>query len=90
MDAVSQVDVPMPRRAEKSAIALGSAPISVAGRLVLGIGLGFNHHAIEKAAIWQTPAQPATNELWSHFMGWTLKKSTGEQAYKTGQKGRKA
>ena len=52
--------------------------------IVLGIGLGFNDHAPEQAAVVLAFHQPAADELRSNDLGWTAEEGLRESGDNVG------
>ena len=66
VDAIGQIDVPMARRAKQGGVAFSAAAKAMAGGLLLGISLGFHHHAPQQAAVWLAFHQAAADEFRTH------------------------
>ena len=53
--------------------------VTVTSGIVLGIGLGFNDHAPEQAAVFLAFHQPAAHQIGAHDLSRTGKKLSGSE-----------
>ena len=63
VNAVAHIDIPMPWVPKQRFIAGSAAAVAVAGGVVLGIRLGFHHHAPQQPAVCLAIHQQTTDEL---------------------------
>ena len=63
VDAIAHIDVKPPWLTKERLVAGGAAAIAVAGGVVLGIRLRFDHHTPEQAAVCLAFHQPAGTQL---------------------------
>lgn len=69
MDAMTDVNVEAPGRAEQRFVGGGAAPVAMAGGLALAVGLGFHHQAPEEATILTALPQHAAHQVGAHPIG---------------------
>ena len=69
VNAVDDIDIKTPWLTKQRFVAGGAAAVAVAGGVVLGIRLGFHHHAPEQAAVLLAFHQQAADELGSDQLG---------------------
>ena len=78
VDAVAHIHIETPWLTKERFVAGGAAAEAVAGGVVLGIRLGFNHHAPKQAAILLVFHQQATDEVGGDQLGRAGEEGLGE------------
>ena len=79
VNAIAHIDVKTPWLTEERFAAWGAAAEAVAGGVVLGIRLGFHHHAPEQAAVPLAFHQQATNQVGGDQLGGAGEEGLGER-----------
>ena len=79
VNAIAHIHVKPPRLTKERFIAGGAAAITVAGRVVLRIRLGFHHHAPKQAAVLLAFHQQATNQVGGDQLGGAGEEGLGER-----------
>ena len=79
VDAIAHIHVKPPRLPKQGFVAGGAAAIAVAGGVVLGIRLGFHHHAPKQAAVLLAFHQQATNQVGGDQLGGAGEETLGEE-----------
>ena len=69
VNAIAHLDVKTPWLTKECFVAGGAAAVAVAGGVVLGIRLGFHHHAPKQAAVLLAFHQQATNQVGGDQLG---------------------
>ena len=78
VNAIAHIDIKPPRLSEESFVAGGAAAVAVAGRLLLGIRLGFHNHAPQEIAIGLAFHQQAADQLGGNLLGGAGEEGLGE------------
>ena len=78
VNAIAHIDVKTPWLTKERFVAWGAAAEAVAGGVVLGIRLGFHHHAPEQAAVLLPFHQQATDEVGGDQLGGAGEEGLGE------------
>ena len=84
MNAIAHNHVKPPRLTKERFVAGGAATVAVTGRVILGIRLGFHHHAPEQAAVPLAFHQQAADELGGNLLGGAAEEGLGEGLGKRG------
>ena len=79
VDAIAHIHIETPWLTKERFVAGGAAAVAVARRLILGIRLGFHHHAPERAAILLVFHQQATDEVGGDQLGRAGEEGLGER-----------
>ena len=79
VDAIAHINVKTPWLTKERFVAGGAAAEAVAGGVVLGIRLGFHHHAPKQAAVLLAFHQQATNQVGGDQLGGAGEKGLGER-----------
>ena len=87
VNAIAHIDVKTPWLTEERFVAWGAAAEAVAGGVVLGIRLGFHHHAPQQAAVLLAFHQPATNQVGGDQLGGAGEEGLGERWEALGGRG---
>ena len=69
VNAIADIHIKPPRLTKERFVAWGATAEAVAGGVVLGIRLGFHHHAPEQAAVCLAFHQQATDEVGGDQLG---------------------
>ena len=75
---LARLHIKMPWLTKERFVAGGAAAVAVAGGVVLGIRLGFHHHAPKQAAVLLAFHQQATNQVWGNHLGRAGEEGLGE------------
>ena len=78
VDAVADIHIKMPWLTEQGFVLRRTAAETVTSGIVLGIGLGFNDHAPEQAAVVLAFHQPAANQLRGNHLGRAAEEAVGQ------------
>ena len=78
VDAVAHNHIKPPWLTKERFVLRAPAPIAVAGGVVLGIRLGFNHHTPKQAAVLLAFHQQATNQVGGDQFGRAGEEGLGE------------
>ena len=78
VNAIAHKDIKPPWLTKERFVARGAAVEAVAGGVVLGIRLGFHHHAPEQAAVLLAFHQQATNQVGGDQLGGAGEEGLGE------------
>jgi hypothetical protein len=78
VNAIAHIHIETPWLTKQGFVAGGAAAVAVAGRLLLGIRFGFNHHAPEQAAVLLAFHQQATNQVGGDQLGRAGEEGLGE------------
>ena len=84
VNAVAHIDVKASWLSKERLVADGAAAIAVAGGVVLGIRLRFQHHTPEQAAVYLPFHQPTANQLRGNDLRWAGEEGLGEGLGKRG------
>ena len=79
VNAIADIHIETPRLTKERFVAGGAAAEAVAGGVVLGIRLGFHHHAPKQAAALLAFHQQATNQVGGDQLGRAGEKGLGER-----------
>ena len=79
VNAIAHIDIKAPRLTKERFIAGGAAAVPVAGGVVLGICLGFHHHAPQQAPVPLALHQQATNQVGGDQLGRAGEETLGEE-----------
>ena len=71
VDAIADIHIEPPWLTEQGFVLRRTAAVTVTSGIVLGIGLGFNDHAPEQAAVVLAFHQSATNQVGGNQLRWT-------------------
>ena len=78
VNAITHIYIKPPRLPKQGFVARGAAAVAVAGGVVLGICLGFHHHAPQQAPVPLALHQQATNQVGGDQLGGAGEKGLGE------------
>jgi len=78
VNAIAHIHVKPPRLTKQGFVAGGAAAVAVAGGVVLGIRLGFHHHAPKQPAVCLAIHQQTTDELGGDDIGGAGEERLGE------------
>ena len=78
VNAIAHIDVKTPWLTKESFVAWGAAAVAACGGVVLGIRLGFHHHAPEQAAVLLAFHQQAADEVGGDQFGGAGEEALGE------------
>ena len=79
VNAIAHIDLKPPWLTKERFVARGAAAIAVAGGVVLGICLGFHHHAPQQAPVPLALHQQATNQVGGDQLGRAGEETLGEE-----------
>ena len=79
VNAITHIYIKPPRLPKQGFVAGGAAAIAVAGGVVLGICLGFHHHAPQQAPVPLALHQQATNQVGGDQLGRAGEEGLGER-----------
>ena len=79
VNAITHIHIKPPRLTKERFVAWGAAAEAVAGGVVLGIRLGFNHHTPKQAAVLLAFHQQATNQVGGDQLGGAGEEGFGER-----------
>ena len=85
VNAVAHIDVKATWLSKERLVADGAAAIAVAGGVVLGIRLRFQHHTPQQAAVYLAFHQQEADELGGNDLRWAGKEGLGEGLGKRGE-----
>ena len=79
VNAIAHIDIKTPRLTKECFVAGGAAAVAVASGLLLGIRLGFHHHAPQQAPVPLALHQQATNQVGGDQLGRAGEETLGEE-----------
>ena len=79
VNAIADIHIKTPWLTKERFVAGGAAAEAVAGGVVLGIRLGFHHHAPKQAAVLLVFHQQATDEVGGNQLGGAGEEGLGER-----------